>query len=339
MPLSVTFIRNRSEAVLTKRGVPAKDAATLVDSLVEAELCGVATHGIRMLPAYIHKIDRGDFSFVEPSVIRQFPAFTILDARNTIGAVSASCAVKIAVEQARLNGIHTVLSRNCNTFGPGFYYAEKIAESGMLGFVCCNSPAAMPAFNGLEAMLGTNPVAFAMPTKSYGSIVVDMATSIVAKSKFAIVRDAGGQLEPGWALDQNGNPTTDPDEGIKGLVLPMAGFKGYCIAMMIDIVSGFLSGAGYLNRVNKFYSKDSVCMNTGQMITAFNPALLYDGDFKMDADAYVERLKSSKTAEEGQIIIPGESRSKRREEALRTGLNLTADVCYELENIFGEKLQ
>lgn len=339
MPLSVAFIRSRSEAILTERGMPEKDAAVLVDSMLAAEICGVATHGIRMLPAYVQKIDRGDFSFATPSIVKQFAAFTILDANNTVGAVSADYAVKIAVEQARLHGIHTVLSRNCNTFGAGFYYVEKIAESGMLGLVCCNSPAAMPAFNGLEAMLGTNPVAFAMPTRSYGSVVVDMATSVVAKSKFAVVRDEGKQLEPGWALDQNGNPTTDPDQGIRGLVLPMAGFKGYCIAMMIDIVSGFLSGAGYLNRVGKFYSMDGGCMNVGQMITAFNPTLLYDGDFITDADTYVERLKHSKTLEERQIIIPGERRRKRREEALKMGLCLTEDVCCELEKLFGEKLR
>ena len=331
---NIDFIREKSEAVLISRGMPAKDASVFVDSMLSADMCGVSTHGIRMLPSYVQKIDRGEFSFDMPSVVKQLPSFTVIDAHNTIGAVSAAYAVDIAVEQAKTSGIHTVFSRNSNTFGPGFYYAEKIAEADMVGFACCNAPAAMPAFNGLEVMLGTNPLAFAAQTKSYGTIVMDMATSVVAKSRFGTAKAKGEKLEPGWALDKYGNPTTDPDEGIQGFVLPMAGFKGYGIAMMIDMMSGFMSGAGYLNRVGKFYSQDGACMNVGHMIVAFNPELIYDGDFKADADKYVERLKASKVVEGKQVVIPGEDRKKRRAEAENIGVELTPDVVEKLEHLF-----
>ena len=334
----VEFIRTRAEKILVSRGMAAKDAKVFADSMLSADMCGVSTHGIRMLPSYVQKIEKGEFSFDAPSVIRQLPSFTIIDAKNTIGAVSASYAADIAVEQAKTNGIHAVFSRNSNTFGPAFYYVEKIANAGMVGFACCNTPAAMPAFNGLEVMLGTNPLAFAAPTKSYGSIVIDMATSVVAKSRFGTAKAKGERLEPGWALDQNGNPTTDPDEGIRGFVLPMAGFKGYGIALMIDMLSGLLSGAGYLNRVGKFYSPDGACMNVGHMIVAFNPGLMYDGDFLAAADEYVERLKASKAVEGKQIVIPGEDRKKQKEEAGASGIELTADVVEKLEKLFEEKL-
>lgn len=336
---SINFIRTKAEEILVGRGMPAKDAAVFVDSMLSADMCGVSTHGIRMLPPYVQKIDKGEFSFDTPSIIKQFPSFTVIDAKNTIGAVSASYAVDIAIDQARTNGIHTVFSRNSNTFGPGFYYAEKIADAGEVGFVCCNAPAAMPAFNGLEVMLGTNPLAFAAPTKSYGTIVMDMATSVVAKSRFGTAKAKGEKLEPGWALDKYGNPTIDPDEGIQGFVLPMAGFKGYCIAMMIDMMSGFMSGANYLNSVGKFYSQDGACMNVGHLITAFNPELIYDGDFKSDADKYVETLKSSKVVEGKQIVIPGENRKRRKAEAEKSGIELTFDVVEKLELLFGEELK
>ena len=206
------------------------DAITFVDSMLASDMCGVSTHGIRMLASYVQKIDKGEFSFDNAEIVKQLPSFTVIDARNSIGAVSAAYAVDIAIGQAKKNGIHTVFSRNSNTFGPGFYYAERIADAGMIGFICSNSPAAMPAVNGLEVMLGTNPLAFAAPTRSYGNIVMDMATSVVAKSRFGTAKAKGEKLEPGWALDKNGNPTTDPDEEIQGFVLPMAGFKGiqYC---------------------------------------------------------------------------------------------------------------
>ena len=333
------FIRRKAEVFLIAKGMSAKDAAVFVDSMISADMCGVSTHGIRMFPSYIQKLDKGEFSFDNAEIIKQLPSFTVIDAKNTIGAVSAAYAVDIAIQQAKEYGIHTVFSRNSNTFGPGFYYAEKIADAGMLGFVCCNAPAAMPAFNGLEVMLGTNPLSFATPTQSYGNIVMDMATSVVAKSRFGTAKTNGEKLEPGWALDKYGNPTIDPDEGIQGFVLPMAGFKGYGIAMMIDILSGFLSGAGYLNGVGKFYSQDGACMNVGHMIVAFNPQLIYEGDFFADADKYVERIKASKVVEGKEIVIPGDDRKKKKYEAEKNGVELTSDVVEKLENLFGEKLK
>lgn len=335
----IDFIRLHSEAVLKRKGMPENDATIFVDSMLSADMCGVSTHGIRMLFPYCEKIDRGDFSFKSPSVIQQKTSFSIIDASNTVGAVSACYAVNIAMEQAKVSGIHTVLSRNCNTFGPGFYYAEKIADNGMIGFVCCNSPAAMPAPNGLEAMLGTNPFAFACPTKSKGNIVVDMATSIVAKSKFAMAKSMNVSLEPGWALDREGNPTTDPDEGIMGFVLPMAGVKGYGIAMVIDIVSGVLSGAGFLNNVSKFYSKDGACMNVGQLFIAINPKLIYEGDFLSDMDKYVSILRQSKSVSGKVITIPGDGKTRRRGKAIKDGILLDPATVEKLGKLFNEPLK
>ena len=162
---------------------------------------------------------------------------------------------------------------------------------------------------------------------------------MVAKSRFGVARARGEKLEPGWALDKYGNPTTDPDEGIRGLVLPMAGFKGYAIALMIDMMSGFLSGAGYLNGVGKFYSPDNACMNVGHMIVAFNPDLIYEGNFLADADGYVEKLKASKAAEGKRIGIPGENRRLKKEEALNSGIELPPDVVEKLERLFGQSLK
>ncbi len=331
-------IRICAEKVLVDRKMPKADATLFVDSMLSADMCGVSTHGIKMLISYVHKIDKGELSFEHPIVVKQLPSFSVIDANNSIGAVSAAYAADLAIEKAKQYGIHTVFSRNSNTFGPGFYYSERIANAGMIGFVCSNSPAAMPAFNGLEVMLGTNPLAFSAPTKSYGNIVMDMATSVVAKSKFLTAKAKGDKLEPGWALDKNGNPTTDPDEGIQGFVLPMAGFKGYGLAMMIDIMSGFLSGAGYLNTVGKFYSQTGDCMNVGHMITAFNPELICDGDYLAEADKYIERIKRSKHRENNDIIVPGEDRKSRKKDAMENGITLTPDVVKQLESLFQTNL-
>lgn len=339
MQFDIGFIRERSETVLIERGMPEKDATIFVDTMITADINGVSTHGIRMLPAYLQKIDRHEFSFETPIIVKQLPSFTVIDAKNTIGAISANYATDVAIKQAEVNGIHTVFCRNANTFGAGFYYTEKIAEKKMIGFVCSNAPAAMPAFNGLEAMLGTNPFAFTAPTKSGNNITMDMATSVVAKSKFATAKAKGQKLEPGWAIDKNGSPTIDPDEGIQGLILPMAGFKGYAIALMIDLLSGFLSGAGYLNDVGKFYSQDGKCMNVGHMVVAFNPDIIYEGDYWTDIEIYISKLRNSKSIENSDIVIPGDRKRTNRTESYKHGITLSEDVVKKLEQVFGKDLK
>ena len=335
---NINTIRDSSVFLLKQKGMPEEDASILVDSMISADLCGVSTHGIRMLPAYIDKIERREVTFEPIRILKQLPAFTIIDANNTIGAVSASKAVEIAVAEAKETGVHTVFAHNANTFGPGFYYAERIASHNMIGFVCCNAPAAMPAYNGLEAMLGTNPIAFAAPTKSGESISIDFATSIVAKSKFATAKANGQKLEPGWAIDKEGKPTIDPDEGIKGLVLPMAGFKGYAIAMIIDILAGLLSGASYLKHVGKFYSKTGECMNVGHMVVAFNPDIVFEGNYSDEIEKYIRTLRNSKAIPGKSIIIPGDKRSRKRKESLYNGISISSETRMRIEKLFEDNL-
>lgn len=335
----IEFLREQSVKALCKCGMSKTDAHVVVDSMLQADINGVSTHGIRMVYSYVHKFGKGDFSIAEPKVVKQSPAFTVLDAENVVGAVSAKKAIDICVEKASEYGMHTVFARNCNTFGPGFYYAEELAKKGLIGFVCCNAPAAMPAFNGLEPMLGTNPLAFACPSKTKSTIVLDMATSIVAKSRFSVAMANGEKLQEGWAVDKDGNPTTDPVEAIKGFVLPMAGFKGYGIAMAIDILSGFLSGAAYLNKVNKFYSQNGGGMNVGQMFIAIDPKQIYDGDFEADMDEYISILRNSKVMEGRVIAVPGDDRIAKKEASLKYGIILPADSVEKLESIFGVELK
>ena len=291
-----------------------------------------------MLHAYVDKLKNGQFAIGNPQVIKDSPSFTVMDSNNIIGAISAAKASQICIEKAKEYGMHTVCAKNCNTFGPAFYYAEMMSKAGMIGFVCSNTPAAMPAFNGLEPMLGTNPLAFSCPSKTKGTITLDMATSIVAKSHFSTALANHEKLKEGWALDQNGNPTTDPMEAIKGFVLPMAGFKGYGIAMAIDILSGFLSGAGYLNKVNKFYSQDGKGMNVGQMFVAINPDMVYDGDFLTDMDGYITTLRDSKVMDGRAIAIPGDDRVLRRSVSLKSGIELSDDTKNKLESLFNTSI-
>ena len=339
MRYNIDKIRQLSVKALTDSNLKRNDAELVVDSMLEADINGVSTHGIRMLHAYVDKLKNGQFAIGHPQVVKDSPSFTVMDSNNIIGAISAAKASQICIEKAKEYGMHTVFAKNCNTFGPAFYYAEMMSKVGMIGFVCSNTPAAMPAFNGLEPMLGTNPLAFSCPSKTKGTITLDMATSIVAKSHFSTALANHEKLKEGWAIDQKGRPTTDPMEAIKGFVLPMAGFKGYGIAMAIDILSGFLSGAGYLKNVNKFYSQDGKGMNVGQMFVAINPSMVYEGDFLADMDGYINTIRSSKVMEGRTIAIPGDDRINKRLVSLEKGIELSDDTREKLESLFNTTIE
>lgn len=327
-------IRLKSVHLLKEHGLAIDDAALLVDSMLEADMAGTATHGIRMLPAYLEKIDNGFFSKEKIEVIKTTAAFTVVDAHNSIGALSAARCADIAIRNAKQSGLHVVFSKNGNTFGAASYFTNRIAKEDLIGIAFSNSPAAMPVANGAEPLLGTNPLAFSCPTKSYGPIMMDMATSVVAKSRLGLYKQEGKLIPEGWALDKQGHPTNDPEEGIKGLILPMAGFKGYEIAMMIDIISGVLSGAGFLNRVNKFYSVDNKPMNVGQTFIAIEPNMIFGDDFLNEMDQYIEIIRNSKTVEDKKVIVPGDRRKELKETAVANGIVLEGDTAEKLAKIF-----
>ncbi len=329
----VNSIRIESEKVLEKHGLSEEDSRIVIDTMLEADMAGISSHGICMLPTYIDKIENGYFSMEFPAIIKSTESFAVVDARNTIGVISANYCTKLVGKRAKKAGMYTVFSRNCNTFGTASYFTNKLAEDGLIGIVFSNFPAAMPVANGVEPKLGTNTVAFSCPSKSYGAIVIDTATSAVAKSKFGICRSEGKELPDGWDLNSAENPTNYSLSGIKGLVLPMAGFKGCGIAMIIDILSGALSGAVYLNKDNKFYSKTNEPMNVGYSFIAIDPSAVYDDDFLSLMDEYIERVREFKPAEGKTIIVPGDRRKLEKKRAEENDISFTSDSINKLVKI------
>lgn len=316
--------------ILTDRRVSETDASIVLDSMLKADCCGVSTHGIRMLPSYAEKLDNGFFHIGDIKVLKQSPSFTVVDSNNIIGAISAYKCTEIAIKKAKRTGLHAVFARNCNTFGAAFYYTETIERQGMIGLVCSNSPATMPAYNGAEPMLGTNPIAFACPSVSEGTVRFDMSTSVAAKSKIAVLGQRKEKLPVGWAVDCEGKPTVEPEKAISGFLLPMAGFKGYGLAMSIDIVAGLLAGAGYLNGVNKFYSPSNKGMNAGQLFIAIDPEQIYEGNFESAMDRYIRILRNSKKAGENPIVVPGDRSQAMKEKSLQEGIEITEETVEKL---------
>ena len=303
---------NQRKAVkdsLVENGIREKDAEIVADCFVTADEYGVTSHGTAILPSHIQRIQRGGYN-LDPDIkaVKETAAFAVIDGDNAMGPVSAMFCLDYALEKCKQSGVFTVFARNNNTCGPAFYYSLKAAEKGCIAFICSNSPAQMAPMGGCEKLLGTNPFATVVPVPGGDPIMVDMATSVVAKSKFKEYKNEGKPLPDGWALDENGNPTTDPDAGIRGLVLPMAGFKGYAISMLIDIFSGLLSGASYLDKVGRFYSEDGSSMNVGFYMTVIDPVAVCGEEYNQEIREYVDRIKNSKAVEGKQIALPGADR-------------------------------
>ncbi len=299
--------KNETAAKLIGSGVPADQAATVADVMTTADLYGVTTHGAAILDAHIKRVERGGYNLQpEFPILRQTAAFAVVDGDNSFGFVSASYCMALAVERAKESGIYQVFSRNNNTFGPAFYYPLQAAKQGFIGLIFSNSPAQMPPSGGKEKILGTNPFAAVIPVPGQEPIIIDMASSVVAKSKFNEFRNAGKPLPEGWALDKNGVPTTDPEEAIAGLVLPMGGHKGYCIAMLIDVLSGVLSGAAYLNKIGRFYSPDGNGMDVGFCCIAIDPYAVLGEDYDLRIQDFVRTIRDSQPVEGATISLPGD---------------------------------
>ncbi len=315
---------------LISNGVNEKQADIISDCMVSSDAHGVHTHGVTMLPAYVKKIEANSFELTaEPTIEIQTGAFAKIDANNTIGMYVATKAMEVAIKMCKDNGIYHVFVRNSNTFGPAFYYSSIAAKQGLIGMCFSNSPAAMCALGGKEKILGTNPFSIAIPGGEKGPIILDMATSIVAKSKLNEYRKRGEKIPEGWALDEFGKPTTDPLEAIKGSILPMAEHKGYGIAMIIDVLAGLLSGAGFLGGVNKFYSDNNECMNVGQCFIAIDPSIVYGNAFYKIVDEYIEQVHNSGE----NVKLPGERKLRELGDSERYGV-LVSDDMAEYINVF-----
>lgn len=336
MRIEVEKIKNVSETLFAAFGLSSKDAEIAAACLIEAELAGISTHGISMLPSHIKKLANGYNVKATLEIERSTVSFSVCNAHNGIGMVSAWKCTELAIEKSSESGVHVVFCHGANTFSAAYCYAKYLVDNKRIGFVCCNSPAQMAPFNGVEKLLGTNPLAIGIPANSEEPYILDMATSAVAKSKINQALYAGEKIPLGWATDMNGNPTDDPKAAVAGLILPMAGPKGYGLSMAIDILSGLLSGAAYLDGVGRFYSKDNDCMDVGHMFVAIDPIVVYGENFFDKMDDYLHRIRGSKSRNQNPVFAPGDLNSLYKKEALQSGLEVSETLKEEINKLLVE---
>lgn len=336
MKIKIDEIKEIAEQILVKLNINEDNRNIILKSYLEADLCGVSTHGFNTFPEHIKKFKQGTYP-VEPNIkkIKDKVCFTVMDADSAIGPIAASRAMELAVKKAKDIGIYTCFVQNANTFGPAFVYNNIALEDGMIGVLFSNSPAQMAPINGVEKLLGTNPIAISIPTNKQKPIIYDIATSQVAKSKIKQALIDNKKIPTDWAIDKFGEPTTNPKDAIDGLILPMAGYKGYGLSMCIDILSGLISGAAFLNDVGRFYNNEN-CMNIGFTVIAINPTIIYDNSFYDMVDSYIEKIINSKTVNDDvSISIPGWNRINQKEKNIKNNeIELNESTINELKEFY-----
>jgi LDH2 family malate/lactate/ureidoglycolate dehydrogenase len=311
--------------VFEKVGVSREDAEIVADTLIEANLRGVDTHGVtRVLATYVKRVQLGLVSAnTNITVVSDRLAAALLDGHNSLGQVIAKRAMTMAIDKAAKTGVGMVGITNSNHFGAAAYWAMMALPHDQIGIAMTNSPAFVPPWGGKEPMFGTNPMCFAFPGGQEGPVVLDMATTTVARGRVVLYAKQGIPLEPGWAFDSEGKPTTDAQAALKGLLQPLGGYKGYGLAMVVDLLSGILTGGDYSYHMAGALAEDfSRPTGVGSFFGAIAvDAFMDPAEFKARMDKVVREIHgSSKAAGVERIYVPGEieldSMALRRREGI-----------------------
>ncbi|WP_261131598.1 Ldh family oxidoreductase [Bacillus sp. Marseille-Q3570] len=326
-------------SIFTKAGVDKEVSSVVADSLIQADLRGVDSHGVVRTSIYLKRIEQ---NMIEPDaevkVEQESDATALINGNNHFGSVVGTKALEITLAKAKEKGAAIVGVKGSNHFGTGAYYALKAIEQDMILLVVSNASQTMPPTGGIRPFLGTNPLAVGVPSGKEVPFILDMATSVVARGKIIVASQKGEDIPEGWAVDKDGRPTTDAEEALEGSVLPLGGPKGYAISMFIDILAGVLTGAGFGRYVNNMYENWEQPQNVGHFFIAVDiNRFMPIETFKERMDLYIQDIKAEPRAEGVQeILIPGEIESRRMAERKRKGIDLPLKVVNELNEI-GER--
>jgi LDH2 family malate/lactate/ureidoglycolate dehydrogenase len=320
-------------------GVPPEDANLLAGSLVDADLNGASTHGVSRLSIYIRRIQKG---LIDPraelKVEVRRPAVLVVDAGSGLGQVQALKVLEMLFPLAAEYGVASATIRNSQHFGALSYYSALAAQRDMILLAMTNCEPAMPPHGASEAFFGTNPIAASFPTGSGNPVTVDLATSVVARGNIIAAARKGEAIPAGWAIDAEGSPTTDAEAALAGAVLPMAGHKGYALAVLVEALAGVLSGAAVGDRVGSMYKDMDRKQDVGHFFC------LLDVSAFMDVQVWTERLDAMVQGIKGrrkrpgvdEILVPGEPWQRTAARHRREGVPIDERTCRELEALCSE---
>lgn len=322
-------------ALFQSVGVPALDAETIGEVLLETDLRGVESHGVALLGLYIDCLTKGEVN-PQPTIrlLRDRPAIALIDGDRGMGHLVSFKAMERCLEKAQHTGMAAVGVRNSCHFGMAAYYAMMALPRGMIGFATTNVAPIMTPYRGLDATVGNNPLAYAFPAAPNFPLVIDLAVSVVAAGKIGLADRLGTSIPPGWAIDGSGAPQTDPALALEDLRLePVGGAKGYCLGVAMEALAGILPGAQFgsaLIAPNRIIDQE-----VGHFFWAIDIAAFTDlAQFRKRMTELLSQVQSTRARDPTlPVLIPGEPELRQHEHRTSNGIPIRAQVWSELVNL------
>jgi len=321
-------------------GVPEDDAGKIAVLMLEADLTGADAHGVFRLPQYVQRLKLGSTN-ARPniSVKRSAPATALIDGDNGMGHLVVSKTAETAIEMARETGVAWAGCRMSGHAGAAGVYASLPLKADMIGIYAAVANANhMPMAGGAEPLLGTNPLAIAIPAGEEPPLVLDIATSVVSYGTIKNHKLLNRPLHADWMIDPaTGEAVIDPQKSGGALLLPMGGYKGAGLALMLGLLAGTLNGALFGRDCVDFNAEPGKVTNTGQFVIALDPARFQPlAEFKAEVDRHTRELRGSKTLPGQSVRLPGEERARRRADRLANGLALAPELVAQLDKLAAE---
>ncbi|HEY5650532.1 MAG TPA: Ldh family oxidoreductase [Acidimicrobiia bacterium] len=296
-------------SILEAQGVRPDHAETCARRMVEADRRGRTGHGLFRLAQYSTRIRAGGYNLApEIRILHETPVSALVDGDNGLGQVIMTRAAEVAIEKAAANGIGWVGTTNSNHAGAAGIYPAMALDHGLGAFYFAVANGnGMPPWGGIERLLGTNPIAFAMPAGREIPFELDIATTVASHGTIKVTAQAGEQMPEGWVVDADGNPITDPNRADEGFLMPIGGYKGTGLNIMIGLLAGVMTGSAFGRDVVPFRTDHTTPTNTGQAMIAFRPDLFSPlEEYQARIDAKLTELRASATTSGDPVRLPGE---------------------------------
>ena len=330
--MKVRNCKNLIILILKKFGLSKNHSSISADALVNAELVGAYGHGLSRLKMYCDRISKKVINPKPKIKIKKITqSISLIDADNSIGFVAADVAIKKAIFNAKKTGIGLVAVKNSGHYGLSGYYAEQAVKKNLVTMIFTNAPPAVAPHGAIKSLFGTNPICFGTPSGSKAPFILDTSISIINRGKIRFAAKNKLKLPIGVALDKFGKLTTDPNKALKGVQLPIAGFRGSGLAWMVDILSGVLTGGNHAGRVKDPFDDFSGPQNIGHLFITFKTNLFVK-DYKnriKDNIKNVKKLPKVKGIKE--IMYPGQNKYKRYKMNLKKEIKMSKIIKKEFE--------
>ena len=320
--------------LFVKHKLSSNHALISAKALINAELVGAPTHGLSRLKMYCDRINKRVINPKPKIRIKKISqSITHIDANNSIGFVAADIGIKQAIKNAKKTGIGLVGIKNSGHYGLSGYYAERAVKKNLIAFCFTNAPPAIAPHGAKKSLFGTNPICFGTPTSSKIPFILDTSVSVINRGKIRFAARTGQKIPEGVALDKYGRPTTNAKKALKGVQLPIAGFRGSGLAWMVDILSGVMTGGNHGGKVKDPFDDFSGPQNIGHLFLVLKPNL-FVGNYNQRIKENIKRVKRlPKIKGVKEILYPGQSKFRRFKKNHKKEIKISSNIAKDLKSL------